>query len=233
MYNSIKQLIKSLTVIDNEKLDDVELITFSDGNGRLYSISVPLINGKKEGRADLVYLGSKVATLSYKNDQISGECILYGCHGEVVQKQIVGNDWNVGPYTRFDHLENSVDQDEYTDNIQGFTSTLSNPNPYRARDEFSVSDFSRPYSESNHSDGFDGGSLLGVLGVIATAAAVGYGVKKASDYFSRDNRSKQSSKQNQTSRPGNSQNRNRQYNGYPSSSPNRPTEQDNPFRYFF
>ena len=229
MYRSLQQLVESLKEITSHEEGDYDCIIYSDDYGTLFNIKVPLVNGVREGEADLVQGIRKVATLSYKNNEINGLCTLYGDHNEVVERIIYPNGRNNGPYARCDRYGDPIERGEYTDSPPRPSSNQVNPHSYQSQNDRSVSDFS--YSSPN--SGFDGGSLLGVLGVLATAAAVGYGVKKAADYFNGDDRSKQQSRNNQASRSTNPPNRNRQYGGYHSNGSNRSAESDNPFGFFF
>ena len=233
MQKPREELLRGYKVNFSYPIGNVERIIYTDCSGGYFNIEVPLVNGVKEGRADLFQGIRKVATLSYKDDEINGICFLYGDHNEVVEEVNVVNGLKDGPYTRYDRNGSPIERGEYTDSPSRPSPKPTNPSPHHSYHDPPVSDFSSSSSSSGYDGGFDGGSLFGVLGAIATVAAVGYGVKKAADYFSRDDRPKQPSRNKQASRPTNPQNRNRQYGSHYSNSSNRPTESDNPFGFFF
>lgn len=135
-----------------------------------FKADVPSLFGSKEGRANLCDGNRVVAALNYSSDKLNGECIWYFDDGswEIVE---VKNDWKDGEYTIY-----------YRDGLpieSGIYSNGTSIEPARNQFEYdSKPSYSCDYSRND--------TATNAILAISAAAAVGYGLKKAYDYYSND-----------------------------------------------
>ena len=140
--------------------------------------NVPSLLGSKEGTATLFDGNRVVATLNYSKDKLNGECTWYYDDGSC-EKVEVKNDWKDGEYVIYDCAELPIESGIYAIGMS--------IEPARNQFEFD-SKPSYPYDYSR-----DNTTTNAIL-AISAAAAVGYGLKKAFDYYSNDRSSESMTK---------------------------------------
>ena len=113
------ELLREYEEVNREDKEGFANIVYSKGQ-HYYHISIPLVNGKLQGNAEMVCVGRVVASLSYKHNQINGECILYHENGQLMEKVQVVNGWKKGRYTLYNYDGKAIETGFYTNDRTEF-----------------------------------------------------------------------------------------------------------------
>ena len=118
-YKDPVMILQGYEEIDRKDKEGCANLVYSKDQ-RLYHISVPLVDGKLQGDAEMVCLGKVVASLSYKCNQINGECILYYENGRQMEIVQVVNGWKKGKYTLYNRDGKAIEKGFYSKDRTAF-----------------------------------------------------------------------------------------------------------------
>ena len=115
-YRDPVLLLQDFEEIQREECEECVNFIYSKDN-EYYHISVPLVNGMLHGKAKMECVARVVASLSYKDNQINGECILYHENGNIMEIVQVVNGWKNGQYFQYNQDGQAIEEGYYTSNI--------------------------------------------------------------------------------------------------------------------
>ena len=118
-YRDPVKILEGYEEIQKDVMDGCNIFVYYKDD-KYFHISVPLLNGELQGNAKMVCVGRVVADLSYRRNQLNGECILYHENGKMMEKVQVVNGWKKGRYTLFGIDGKVIERGYYTNEVTGF-----------------------------------------------------------------------------------------------------------------